>query len=76
MNQRRYKVPVSIVPLEDGSYMAHCELLRATVTGDTSAEAVKNLREAIKELVAEFGEAAVFQDIDANTDVQVFEYAA
>ncbi|NJL59520.1 MAG: type II toxin-antitoxin system HicB family antitoxin [Desulfobacteraceae bacterium] len=73
---QRYKVPITIVPLDDGSYMARCESLRATATGDTSEEAVKNLREAIAELIYEFGEAAVFQDIDINADIRIFEYAA
>ncbi len=76
MSHQRYKVPITIAPLEDGSYMARCEVLRATATGETSEEAIVNLREAITELVYEFGETAVFQNIDVNTDIQIFEYAA
>jgi len=43
----KYKLPVIIVQSEEGGYIARCEEVRATATGDTPDEAVDNLREAI-----------------------------
>ena len=71
----KYKLPVIIAESEDGGYMARCEEVRATATGDTPDEAVKNLREAIEELIEEFGENAVFQDVNPESEVQVIEVA-
>ena len=45
-----YKLPVTI-KLYDREYIARCEPLRATATGDTPDEALKNLREAIDEMI-------------------------
>ena len=70
-----YKLPVIITSLEDKSYMAHCDLVRATATGNTPEEAVKNLHEAIKEMVQEFGKEAVFQDVTPDIDIQMLEVA-
>ena len=70
-----YKLSVIIIQLEEGAYMARCEKIRATATGDTPDEAVKNLREAIKEMVEEYGEKAVFQDVIPESEVQVIEVA-
>ncbi len=67
----KYRLPVVITPLEDGEYMAECEPVRAVATGDTLEEAVSNLREAIEELVRQFGEEKVFEDIRPETDLQV-----
>ncbi|MCL6448092.1 MAG: type II toxin-antitoxin system HicB family antitoxin [Armatimonadetes bacterium] len=67
----RYKLPVVISPLENGEYMAECEPVRAVATGDTPEEAVFNLKEAIIDLVKEFGEAKVFEDVKPETEVQV-----
>lgn len=53
--------------------MARCELVRATATGDTADEALQNLREAIEAMVAEFGEEAVFHDVDAKSDLRILE---
>jgi predicted RNase H-like HicB family nuclease len=72
---QKYKLPVTVRTLEDGTYMAHCESVRAAATGDTGEEAIKNLREAVTELVQEFGEDAVFQNIDISADVQLIECA-
>lgn len=69
----KYRLPITVVPLGEGGYMAHCDPVRATATGNTSEEAIENLCEAIKELVVEFGEAAVFQDIKPEAEVQVLE---
>ncbi len=68
-----YKLPVIIFKLYDKEYIARCEPLRATATGDTSDEALKNLREAIDEMIRESGREAVFQDINPEVDVQVLE---
>ncbi|MFC1859652.1 type II toxin-antitoxin system HicB family antitoxin [Thermodesulfobacteriota bacterium] len=70
-----YKLPVIITQLEEGVYMARCEEIRATATGDTPDEAVQNLREAIKEMVKEYGENAVFQGVIPESEVQVIEVA-
>lgn len=56
-----YKLPVTI-KLYEKEYIARCEPVRATATGDTPDEALKNLQETIDEMVKEFGKAAVFQD--------------
>jgi predicted RNase H-like HicB family nuclease len=71
----KYKLPVIIVQSEEGGYIARCEEVRATATGATPEEAVKNLREAIEEMIKEFGEGAVFQDVTAESEVQVIEVA-
>jgi predicted RNase H-like HicB family nuclease len=67
-----YKLPVTI-KLYDREYFARCEPLRATATGDTPDEALKNLRKAIDEMIKEFGREAVFQDINPEVDVRVLE---
>ncbi|OIP87051.1 MAG: hypothetical protein AUK24_09990 [Syntrophaceae bacterium CG2_30_49_12] len=71
----KYKLPVIIVQSEEGGYIARCEEVRGTATGDTPDEAVNNLREAIKEMIKEFGEGAVFQDVTPESEVQVIEVA-
>ena len=71
----KYKLPVIIAQSEEGGYIARCEEVRATATGDTPDEAVDNLREAIKEMITEFGENAVFQDVAVESEVQVIEVA-
>lgn len=35
----------------DGEYLAYCDELRATASGDTEEEALSNLKAAIKELI-------------------------
>lgn len=55
--------------------MAHCEPVRATALGDTVEEAMANLQEAIAEMVREFGEAKVFEDVNPASDVKVLEFA-
>lgn len=67
-----YRLPVTIKQYER-EYIARCEPLRATATGDTPDEALKNLREAIDEMIKEFGREAVFQDISPEVDVRVLE---
>jgi len=71
----KYKLPVIIVESEEGGYIARCDEVRATATGDTPDEAVKNLHEAIEEMIKEFGESAVFQDVNPESEVQVIEVA-
>ena len=71
----KYKLPVFVVDLEDGAYMARCEQLRATATGESRQSAIDHLREAIQEMVREFGEDTVFRDIHPESDVQVIEVA-
>lgn len=72
----KYKLPVVITPLEDGQFMAHCEAVHAVATGDTPDEAVAGLREAIREMVEEFGAEKVFQDLNPLAQVQILEVAA
>jgi|CryGeyDrversion2_1046600.scaffolds.fasta_scaffold441080_1 predicted RNase H-like HicB family nuclease len=71
----KYKLPVIIVQSDEGGYIARCEEVRATATGDTPDEAVDNLREAITEMITEFGEGAVFQDVAPESEVQIIEVA-
>ncbi len=71
----KYTLPVVIVRLENGEYLARCEDVRATAIGDTASEAVVNLRESIEEMVEAFGEAAVFQDAPTASEVQMLEVA-
>jgi predicted RNase H-like HicB family nuclease len=70
-----YRIPVIVVPLRDGGYMARCEEIRATATGDTPDDAIKHLREAIDEMVKEYGQNEVFQDLTPESQVQVIEVA-
>ncbi|QCQ20849.1 type II toxin-antitoxin system HicB family antitoxin [Desulfoglaeba alkanexedens] len=46
----KYTLPVVIVRLENGDYLARCEDVRATAIGDTPSEAVANLRESIEQI--------------------------
>jgi len=71
----KYKLPVVIIPFSEGGFLARCEQVKATATGNTRDEAMKNLREAIDELVKEYGEEDVFQEIRPDGDVQVIEMA-
>ena len=71
----KYNLPVIVVDLEDGAYMARCEQVRATATGDSRQAAIDHLREAIEETVREFGEGTVFQNVQPETDIQVIEVA-
>jgi len=68
-----YKLPITIKPISDKKFMARCEPVRATATGETPEEALHNLQESIQEMVKEFGESIVFQDITPETDVRVIE---
>jgi predicted RNase H-like HicB family nuclease len=70
-----FKIPVIIAPLREGGYLARCEEVRATAMGDTPDEAVHNLREAIDEMIKEYGQDAVFQDLTPESQVQVIEVA-
>lgn len=40
-----------VVEKADGEFLAYCDELRATASGDTEKEALDNLKTAIKELV-------------------------
>jgi len=70
-----YRIPVNILQLEHGGFIARCKDVRATAVGATSEEAIRNVREAIEEMVKEYGQAAVFEDIDPETQVEVIEVA-
>ena len=70
-----YQLPVVVTKLREGGYLARCEEIRGSATGDTSEEAVHNLREAIEEMIKEYGQDAVFQDIEQETEVQMIEVA-
>ncbi len=69
------KIPVVVSPLKEGGFMARCEEIRATATGDSPDDAVRNLREAIDEMVKEYGQNEVFQDMMPESQVQVIEVA-
>ncbi len=71
----KYRLPVTVFPMDDGGFMARCEQVRVTATGDSSQAAIENLREAIEELVLEYGEAAVFEGVSPEGDVRVIEVA-
>ena len=71
-----YNLAITITRLEDDTYMANCKELRATATGDTKEDVVKNLTEAIDEMIKEFGTESVFQDVIPNSDICIIEYAA
>jgi predicted RNase H-like HicB family nuclease len=70
-----YKLLVSIAPLKEGGYLARCEEVRANATGDTSEEAIRNLRETIDEMISEYGREAVFQDVNFEGEVRIIEVA-
>jgi len=60
---------------KEGGFMARCEEIRATATGDSPDDAVRNLREAIDEMVKEYRQNEVFQDLMPESQVQVIEVA-
>ena len=70
-----YQLPVIVAKLREGGYLARCEEVRASATGDTSEEAIHNLREAIEDMIKEYGQGAVFQDVAPESEVQVIEVA-
>jgi predicted RNase H-like HicB family nuclease len=41
--------------------------------GDTTEEAIDNLRDAIEEMIEEYGQAAVFQDLAPESEVRAIE---
>ena len=69
----KYKLPVNIIKIDGTIYMAQCDPVRATATGDTPESAVDNLHEAINELIAEYGEKEVFQDVEEEVKVCMIE---
>ena len=71
----KYKLPVVISPLTEGGFLARCEQVKATSTGNTCNEAMENLREAIEELIQEYSEAVVFQEVGPEDEVHVIEVA-
>lgn len=71
----KYKLPVIVTPLSGGGFLARCKQVRATATGNTSEEAIENLREAVEEMVQEYGEEAVLREINPKSEVQVIEVA-
>lgn len=71
----KYKVPVQLIPLEEGGFIARCDRIRATATGGTAEEAIHHLQEAITDLVKVFGEAEVFQEIGPGADLRLIEVA-
>jgi len=69
------RIPEIVAPLREGGYMVRCEEIRTTATGDTSDEATHNLREAIDEMIKEYGPSAAFQDIIPESQAEVIEVA-
>lgn len=70
-----YKLPVVIIPLREGGFLARCEQVRATATGDTCEEAVENFKEALEDLIQEYGKEAVFQEVSLESKMQMVEVA-
>ena len=71
----KYRLPIVITSLGKDGFLARCELLKASATGNTREEAIESLREAIDDLIEEYGEADVFQGIGPESEVQVIEVA-
>jgi predicted RNase H-like HicB family nuclease len=71
----KYRLPVVISPLREGGFLARCEQVKATATGNTCNEAMENLREAIEELIQEYSEAVVFREVGPEDEVHVIEVA-
>jgi predicted RNase H-like HicB family nuclease len=71
----KHKSRVIVSPLKEGGFIARCQEVRATAMGDTPDEAMQNMREAINEMITEYGEAAVFQDVVPESQVQLIELA-
>ena len=69
----KYKLPVNITKIDRTIYMAQCDPVRATATGDTPEKALDNLHDAINELIAEYGEKEVFQDVGEEVKVCMIE---
>ncbi len=69
----KYRLPVVIERISDKEHMARSELVRATAVGDTPEEAVENLREAIDDLIEEYGIELVFKDVDKSIDYRLVE---
>jgi predicted RNase H-like HicB family nuclease len=70
-----FRLPVIVAPLKEGGYLARCEDVRASAMRDTPDDAVHNLREAIDEMIKEYGQDAVFQDVTPESQVQLIEVA-
>jgi predicted RNase H-like HicB family nuclease len=49
-----------VVEKADEEYLAYCDELRATASGDTEEEALENLKIAIKELIDYYSHEQVF----------------
>ncbi len=71
----KHKLSALLVPLEEGGFMARCERIRATATGNTPEDALQNLQEAIFEMVKEYGEEEIFQVTVPGTDLRLIEVA-
>jgi len=71
----KYKLSALLVPLGDGGFMARCERIRATATGNLPEEALQNLQEAISDMVKEYGEEEIFQEMGPGTDLRLIEVA-
>lgn len=71
----KHKLSALIIPLEEGGFMARCERIRATATGNSPEDALQNLQEAIFELVNEYGEEEIFQVMAPGTDLRLIEVA-
>ena len=69
----KYHILVIVQKINDGEYMARAEQVRATAVGETPDEAVDNLREAIDEMVEEYGNDVVFKDVDQSIDYRMVE---
>jgi predicted RNase H-like HicB family nuclease len=71
----KYRLPIVITSLGKDGFLARSPSLKASATGNTREEAIENLREAIDELIEEYGEDDVFQGIGPESEVQVIEVA-
>lgn len=72
VNQLIYHLPV-LIKFHNNEYIDRCEPVRATAIGDIPDEAIKKLQDTINEMIKEFGETLVFQDVNPEADVRVLE---
>jgi len=71
----KYNLSVVIIPLPEGGFLARCDQVRATATGNTRNEVLENFREAVEDMVHEYGETAVFEEVSPDSEIKVIEVA-
>ena len=53
---------IFVVEKTDDEYLAYCDELRAIAGGQTEAEAIENLKAAVKELLKDYGHEILAPD--------------